>query len=134
MSSPGASKSIRRTATVTISAPEAATASRMVSNESYFPVPRMRRERKLRPAITSSSFTATPFAGMTQIRFFGRGLVAASQPPSRGSRVALKATNRPSAAGEARLTLLDERRHAFLLVLGRERHREEVRFGAQVVT
>ncbi len=64
---------MRRTATVTISQPEATTASRIVSNESYFPVPVIRRERNSRPAMVRLSMSA-PFAGMTQIRFCGRGL------------------------------------------------------------
>ena len=55
---------------------------------------------------------------MTQIRFFGRVLVAASQPPPKGSRVALQATNPLSAAGEAGLALLHECGHAFLLNMG----------------
>jgi hypothetical protein len=54
------SKSTRLTATVTISAPAAATASRIVSKLSYFPVPRMRREPKLRPAIVSLLCTFLP--------------------------------------------------------------------------
>jgi hypothetical protein len=58
----------------------------MTSKLSYLPVPVMSREPKLRPAITSSSCIAPPYAGMTQIRFLGRGLVATSQPPSRDSR------------------------------------------------
>src|SRR5262245_66461724 len=45
----------RRTATVTISAPEASTARRVSSNERYFPVPTMRRERYSRPARTNGS-------------------------------------------------------------------------------
>src|SRR5262249_36106480 len=45
----------RRTATVTISAPEASTARRVSSNERYFPVPTIRRERYSRPASTNGS-------------------------------------------------------------------------------
>src|SRR5919201_229382 len=81
MSSPGSPNSMRRTATVTIAAPEARTASRIVSKLSYFPVPRMRREPKLRPAIVTLSSMLVPSASMTQIRFSGRGLVTASQRP-----------------------------------------------------
>src|ERR1041384_3668215 len=43
-----ADRSTRRSATVTISAPEAARASRVWSLEAYLPVPTMMRERKLR--------------------------------------------------------------------------------------
>ena len=45
------------------------------------PVPVIRRERSSRPAMTSGSSMSPSFAGMTQIRFVGRGLVTASQPP-----------------------------------------------------
>src|SRR6185436_11492405 len=41
-------RSTRRSATVTISAPEAARASRVSSLDTYFPVPTMMRERKVR--------------------------------------------------------------------------------------
>ena len=41
----------RRTATVTISAPEASCAATITSGEGYLPVPTMRRERNVRPAI-----------------------------------------------------------------------------------
>ncbi len=44
-------RSTRRTATVTISAPEASWAARMVSKSVYLPVPRIRREWKVRSAI-----------------------------------------------------------------------------------
>src|SRR5438046_924920 len=49
------SRFTRRTATVTISAPEAAIACRVCSPFLYLPVPTMRRELKARPAITNSS-------------------------------------------------------------------------------
>src|ERR1700732_4182490 len=45
----------RRTATVTMSAPEAAWARAISWKLRYFPVPTMRRERKARPTITSWS-------------------------------------------------------------------------------
>jgi hypothetical protein len=45
-------KSARRNATVTISAPLASSASRKTSGAENFPVPRMSRERKIRPAMT----------------------------------------------------------------------------------
>src|SRR6202041_3656232 len=45
----------RRTATVTISAPEAEWARRISSKLRYFPVPTIKRELKARPAITSWS-------------------------------------------------------------------------------
>ena len=55
----------------------------LASNDGYLPVPVISREPNSRPAITNGSCTChSPFAGMTQIRFCGRGLVAASQPPS----------------------------------------------------
>src|SRR5437867_11098344 len=49
-------KSARRRATVTSSAPLASSASRMVSGEENFPVPKMRRERKIRPAMINGWF------------------------------------------------------------------------------
>src|SRR5437870_3192814 len=49
-------KSARRSATVTSSAPLASRASRMVSGEENFPVPKMRRERKIRPAMINGWF------------------------------------------------------------------------------
>src|SRR5262245_12992117 len=45
----------RRTATVTISAPEASTAAAFCSKLLYFPVPTMRREVKRRPATSQPS-------------------------------------------------------------------------------
>ena len=104
------------------------TASRIVSNESYFPVPVIRRERNSRPAIVRLS-TSAPFAGMTQIRFCGRGLVAASQPPFRDSRV------RPPMLAPLKLRgpLLGEGGHALLLVLRREQLGEEPRLGLEVL-
>src|SRR5688572_9150050 len=42
----------RRTATVTISAPDAACAWAITGNDGYFPVPTMRRDSKVRPAMT----------------------------------------------------------------------------------
>ena len=50
-------RSARRSATVTISAPLAASASRIASGDENFPVPRMRRELNRRPAITSEPLT-----------------------------------------------------------------------------
>ena len=46
-------KSARRRATVTISAPLAARASRMASGDENFPVPMMSRDRNIRPAMTN---------------------------------------------------------------------------------
>jgi hypothetical protein len=83
MSSSRASKSTRRTATVTISQPEASSASRITGNDGYFPVPVIRRDRKARPAIVNSSILA-PSAGMTQIRFRGRGLRGRLSAPGQG--------------------------------------------------
>src|SRR5258708_39951985 len=45
----------RRTATVTISAPEAAWARAISVKLRYLPVPTIKRDRKARPAITSES-------------------------------------------------------------------------------
>src|SRR6266498_3508680 len=52
---PVASRSTRRSATVTISVPLAANASRIASPEENLPVPTIRRDAKARPAITSGS-------------------------------------------------------------------------------
>ena len=51
----------RRTATVTISAPEASWAAAIISGDGYLPVPTMRRDRNVRPAIVRgvSMLTAT---------------------------------------------------------------------------
>ena len=49
------SRLTRRTATVTISAPEASMAAAVSGPSLYLPVPTMRRERKRRPAMTRSS-------------------------------------------------------------------------------
>ena len=62
---------------------------RAPSNESYFPVPVIRRERNSRPAIVKLS-TSAPFAGMTQIRFCGRGLRGRLSASVRDSRVFLR--------------------------------------------
>ncbi len=51
-------KSTRRNATVTISVPLAASASRIASGDENFPVPSIRREPNSRPAITNGSFTS----------------------------------------------------------------------------
>src|SRR5688572_838169 len=48
----------RRTATVTISAPETSTAFRVSANEAYLPVPTISRDRKLFPARTKGSSPA----------------------------------------------------------------------------
>src|SRR5262245_15924132 len=47
------SRFTRRTATVTISAPAASMERTMLSLSRYLPVPRIRRERNVRPAMTS---------------------------------------------------------------------------------
>src|SRR3954468_15782451 len=57
----------RRTATVTMSAPDASWACCMTANDEYFPVPTISRDLNSRPAMTSASFisftpTATPTA------------------------------------------------------------------------
>ena len=51
----GASRSTRRSATVTISVPEAASASAMTSGLENLPVPMIRRELKVRPPSVSRS-------------------------------------------------------------------------------
>src|ERR1043165_1071326 len=51
----GASRSIRRKATATISHPEASSAAFISSALRYLPVPSIRREVKIFPAISSSS-------------------------------------------------------------------------------
>src|SRR5438552_1139137 len=52
---PGSVMFTRRTATVTISAPDASTARRVSSNDRYLPVPTMSRERYSRPASVKAS-------------------------------------------------------------------------------
>ena len=50
----------RRTATVTISAPDAATAAAFCAKSLYLPVPTIRREQKGRPATAQVSSTSPP--------------------------------------------------------------------------
>src|SRR5689334_24900788 len=52
------SRSTRRTATVTISAPDASIARTISSFERYLPVPTIRRDRNARPAISSGASSA----------------------------------------------------------------------------
>src|SRR4030095_11767826 len=62
--SPCPGRLTRRTATVTISAPEASMASRMFSNEGYFPVPTMRRDlNSLPPSHSDVSYMSAPSHG-----------------------------------------------------------------------
>src|SRR5688572_20430206 len=86
---PVASRSTRRSATVTISVPLASSASRIASPDENFPVPTMRRDANARPAMTRGSSmrcerppvpvaTSPPSAGVIRIRFFG-------SPPASGS-------------------------------------------------
>src|SRR5688572_18940615 len=49
-------RSTRRSATVTISAPDAASAARVSSSEAYLPVPTMMRDESVRPARVQVSF------------------------------------------------------------------------------
>ena len=56
---PGSVTLTRRTATVTISAPEATMASRVSAKSLYLPVPTIRRERKRRPATSKVSSSRT---------------------------------------------------------------------------
>ena len=51
----GSDRFTRRTATVTISAPDASMAAAVSSKLLYLPVPTTRRERKLRPATVQVS-------------------------------------------------------------------------------
>src|SRR5438132_2587817 len=53
---PGAVMFTRRTATVTISAPEASIARRVSAKDAYLPVPTISRERYSRPASRKGSF------------------------------------------------------------------------------
>ncbi len=99
MSSSPAPKSIRRTATVTISHPDATTASRIVSKLSYFPVPVMSREPNSRPAIVNCASCMAPSAGMTQIRFSGRGLRDRLSAPVQGLPLLQGSATSPSCAG-----------------------------------
>src|SRR5262249_34780153 len=55
---PGSVMFTRRTATVTISAPDASTARRVSSNDRYLPVPTMSRERYSRPASVKVSLVS----------------------------------------------------------------------------
>ena len=52
---PVADKSTRRTATVTISVPDASCAAFITWNEGYLPVPTTSREENVRPAIVKVS-------------------------------------------------------------------------------
>src|SRR6187401_3144415 len=54
----GADRSTRRTATVTMSAPEASWAARMISCVGYFPVPTIRREANRRPRMEKGGVVA----------------------------------------------------------------------------
>ncbi len=47
----------RRTATVTMSAPEASCACTMTAFDEYFPVPTIKRDAKVRPAMMKLSMT-----------------------------------------------------------------------------
>src|SRR5687767_812683 len=55
LSGPRAFRSTRRTATVTMSAPDASCAARMTAKLGYLPVPTRSRERNARPASTNAS-------------------------------------------------------------------------------
>src|SRR3954451_8624980 len=79
---PGSEMLTRRTATVTISAPEAATAAAFCSKLLYLPVPTMSREVKLLPATVQPSFAPARGAAIrpsafTSIDPFVRGLETA---------------------------------------------------------
>ena len=50
----------RRTATVTMSAPEAAWHSRITGCDGYLPVPTMSRDRNVRPAMTKGVSVTVP--------------------------------------------------------------------------
>ena len=57
----------RRTATVTISAPEASSASRIRGKVAYLPVPTIRRERNGRPPKTKGSVSAAAVVGVSRV-------------------------------------------------------------------
>ena len=84
MSSPGSSKSMRRTATVTISAPDAATAAAHELERLVLAGAQDEARAEAPPCDRQCVVHPSPSAGMTQIRFSGRGLVAASQSPAQG--------------------------------------------------
>src|SRR5215831_6652021 len=72
----------RRTATVTISAPDASIACRVSAKERYFPVPTMRREPYSRPARTNASVISAASHEMDDLDRVavaerGRGVVVA---------------------------------------------------------
>src|SRR5579862_22872 len=94
------SKSTSRTATVTNSAPEAATAAPITARLSYFPVPTMSREAKRRPAISRNS----PPLITRSLRWHNPDQVQRSRPDSRlSARRAPVASNLYSAPGAERL-------------------------------
>src|SRR5689334_10487825 len=57
----------RRTATVTISAPDASCARTITGYDGYLPVPTMRREVKVRSAMTSGSITGISLAAADEV-------------------------------------------------------------------
>src|SRR5580692_968811 len=76
----------RRTATVTMSAPEAAWARRISSKLRYFPVPTIKRELKARPAITSWSAITILRISLYSARTAQRAIPAGPQCPRAAPR------------------------------------------------
>src|SRR4051794_31672866 len=73
---------VRRMATVTISAPEATTASRVSRKSRYLPVPTRSRDRYARPAMTNGSVNVEGAPGAFMVRFYA----SASAPSSMRAR------------------------------------------------
>src|SRR5258707_10365968 len=76
----------RRTATVTISAPEAACARAISWKLRYFPVPTMRRELKARPAMTKLS----GMEDLVRILDLSRPADKSQACPKGGARLAIR--------------------------------------------
>ncbi len=79
--------STRRTATVTISVPAASCAARMMACDGYFPVPTIRRELKVRSAMTSESAESVVGCGLIRVNLnftLRRSPPTAHRPPITG--------------------------------------------------
>src|SRR5437868_5605226 len=92
----------RRTATVTISAPEASIARRVSSKSLYLPVPTMSRERYSRPASTNGSFCWVMGASPATDELHDLDLIALADRPRavlrRRQDVAVELDRDPSSA------------------------------------
>src|SRR5207247_105206 len=114
-SGPRAFRSTRRTATVTMSAPEASWASRMTWRVGYLPVPTMRRDRNSRPARINESLmiSIVPPLPRTPSQA-GRGGSAAADEGDDLERVAVVESHRGVlGAGHDPAIVLDRDRLAF---------------------